>query len=310
MSDHKYPPLALRIPLPAPLAVFLEFTNRCNFKCSFCPESLDDYTQQAGGLHRISWNILKKACEGLADLGGVKVLRFYGLGETLLHPEAIEMISFSCGYGIAEHTDITTNGSMLTPERSSGLIASGIDCVRVSIYGTTAEEMHGFTKSPFTPERIRENMRNFLALRGERTKPILYAKIVADDPFAIARFRAMYEDAADALEITPLHNWTGQNHLTQISRPTTKMACPSPFYQIKINSDGIVTCCATDWRKDTAVGSVAEESLKDIWNGGRMKAFRIMHLEHKRCENAACANCDFLNVFPDNIDHLTPEVLA
>lgn len=310
MNEHKYPPLEPRIPLSAPLAVFFEFTNRCNFRCSFCPESLSYYAEQAGGLHIISLELFRKTCSDIADLGGVKVLRFYGLGEILLHPKAIEMITEACHMGIAEHTDITTNGSMLTMLRSVGLINSGLDCLRVSVYGTTAEEMRGFTQSSITPDKIHENLSNFLALRGDRKKPHLIAKIATNDLEAIARFRAMFTNAADELEIVPLHNWTGQDHLTKILRPADKACCPSPFYQIKINSDGVVTCCATDWRKDTAVGNVAAESIKEIWNGERMKAFRRMHLEHRRGDNPACAHCDFVNVFPDNIDHLTSEVLG
>ena len=307
---NQHPPLAPRIPLPTPLAIFLEFTNRCNFRCSFCPESLKGYSEQAKGLHILSRELFRKICSDIQELGGVKVLRFYGMGESLLHPKAVEMITEACSLGIAEHTDITINGSMLNMLRSVGLINSGLDCLRVSIYGTTPEEMHRFTQSSLTPEKIHENLSNFLDLRGEKKKPYLYAKMSTNDHEAIARFREMFTNAADELEIIPLHNWTGQNPLMQISRPSTKACCPSPFYQIKINSDGVVTCCATDWRKDTAVGNVATESIKEIWNGERMKAFRRMHLEHRRGDNPACAHCDFVNVFPDNIDHLTSEVLG
>ena len=305
-----YLPLAPRIPLPAPLSIFLEFTNRCNFRCSFCPESLPDYAEKAGGVHRLSRELFTKICGDIKDIGGVKVLRFYGLGETLLHREAPEMITEACHMGIADWTDITTNGSMLTKGVSERLIVSGLDCIRVSIYGTTAEEMRGFTLSHIPPERIRENMVTFRTLRGEETRPFIIAKIATDSTEAEDRFRRMFMGAADELEIVPLHNWTGEDHLTQIARPANKQACPSPFYQVKINSDGIVTCCATDWRKETAVGDLNHESLSQVWHGERMKSFRTMHLNRRRCENAACANCDFVNVFPDNIDSLTPLVLG
>ena len=37
------------VPLPGPMAVYLEVTNICNFKCVFCPESFDNYEEKAGG---------------------------------------------------------------------------------------------------------------------------------------------------------------------------------------------------------------------------------------------------------------------
>ena len=35
-------------PLSGPLLVHIETTNKCNFSCKFCPESLDDYLEQTG----------------------------------------------------------------------------------------------------------------------------------------------------------------------------------------------------------------------------------------------------------------------
>ena len=297
-----YPALAPRIPLPAPLCVFLEFTNRCNFKCSFCPESLPDYAEKAGGYHVLSWELFQKICCDIRDMGGVKVLRFYGLGETLLHLHAVDAITAACSMGIAEETQMTTNGSMLTPDVSRKLIQSGLQTLHVSIYGTTREEMHHFTRSVIPPERIRENLVAFRQMRGLKMNPRVIAKIATDDPKAEARFRSMYTEAVDEVEVVPIHNWTGQDGLVSIGRKHTTQCCPSPFYQVKINADGIVTCCATDWRRDTDVGDVSKESLSAIWNGKRMREFRLMHLNHRRCENAACANCDFIDSFHDNLD--------
>ncbi len=298
----QYQPLSTIIPLSAPLAMFLEFTNRCNFKCSFCPESLPDYSDKAGGIHRLSWELFRKICADIKALGTLDVLRFYGLGETLLHPNAPAMITEACSMGLARRTDMTSNGSRLT-----GSIA---EALHISIYGTTAAEMNDFTRSPISPETIRSNMIQFLKLRGERTKPLLIAKISTGSREAEDRFRQMFSGAADQLEVVPIHNWTGQEALVQLGRIHTRAVCPSPFYQLKINSDGLVTCCATDWERDTAVGDVGNESLSSIWHGERMKSFRLMHLNHRRCDNAACAGCDFIDSFHDDLDSVSPEVLG
>lgn len=307
MSEYR--PLASLIPLPAPMAVFLEFTNRCNFRCSFCPESLPDYAEKAGGIHKLSWELFRKICNDLKQMQGIKVLRFYGLGETFLHPNAVEMITEACSLNLAERTEMTSNGSMLNARTSIDLIHSGLDCLHVSAYGTTAAEMKEFTRSPIYPEQILSNLDYFMHLRGKRTKPRLIVKITTE-PEKVDRFAYAFRVVCDELDIKPMHNWTGQEQLTSIGRLHQKAVCPSPFYIMKINSDGIVTCCATDWKRDTAVGNVAEESLSDIWNGQRMKEFRLMHLNHRRCDNAACANCDFIDSFHDDLDAVSPEVMG
>jgi radical SAM protein with 4Fe4S-binding SPASM domain len=310
LKTIQHDPLGPRIPLAGPLAVFIEFTNRCNFKCSFCPESLDEYASKAGGIHKLSRELFSKICDDLLELGTVKVARFYGLGETLLHREAPEMISEACFKGISERTELTTNGSMLTIYTSLKLVRSGLDYLRVSVYGTTKERMNEFTQSPISPERILENLVSFKAIRGLYDKPFIYVKMVTEDQDEAARFKAMFSVAADEINIEPMHNWTGEVRLTHILRPANKHVCPAPFYVLKINSDGIVNVCDADWTKATAVGDVKTETLKEIWNGVRMRKFRLMHLERRRGENAACQNCDYINQgFPDNLDELTSEVL-
>lgn len=312
LKTVKHEPLADRIPLPGPLAVFIEFTNRCNFRCSFCPESLPDYAAQAGGLHKLSRTLFSKVCDELLELGGVKVVRFYGLGETLLHPDAPEMIAEAVKKKISLRTELTTNGSMLTRTVSRRLVRSGLDYVRVSVYGTNSKNMREFTQSPIPLSRIMDNLIGFKIerTRADFDRPFLYAKMVTEDQNEAVKFRNLFENVVDELAIESLHNWTGEVHLTNVTRPVTKFCCPAPFYMLKINADGLVNCCDADWRKETVVGNVAEETLKEIWNGERMRAFRLMHLEHRRGNNPACANCDFIHSFPDNIDSLTPAVLG
>jgi radical SAM protein with 4Fe4S-binding SPASM domain len=318
--------LAPRIPLPGPLSIFIEFTNRCNFKCKFCPESLPDYRERAGGIDRLSFEGFRKICDDIRDLGGVSVIRFYNMGEPLLHPEAPAMIRYAIDLGIAKRTELTTNGSVLSPEKVDGIIASGLDYIRLSIYGATKESHHSLTGSPVTPEKIAQNI---LTLRRRRdaagaTKPFIYVKMVDPmDPEEVDRFRRLYNGIADEVEIEPPHNWTqaeGSDLLqiaygkevkrdAEIARMRDKQVCPSPFYILALHADGEASVCCVDWQKATSVGNVFRESIRDIWNGPRMKEFRKLHLERRRCEIPVCRSCDFIYTFPDNIDELDPQIL-
>ena len=40
--------LCEKIPLAHPLVIHLETTNKCNFRCKFCPESDANYSQLSG----------------------------------------------------------------------------------------------------------------------------------------------------------------------------------------------------------------------------------------------------------------------
>jgi MoaA/NifB/PqqE/SkfB family radical SAM enzyme len=314
-------PLAPRIPLPAPLSIFLEFTNRCNFRCKFCPESLDDYRERAHGIHLLPLDRFHKICRDIQELGGVKVLRYHNMGEPLLHPQATSMIRYANDLGLAERTELTTNGSMLTPEKAEELIASNLDYIRVSIYGATKESHTALTASPIKPERIAANIRHLRERRDAlgALKPFIYVKMVDPmDEAEVARFRSLYDGIADEIDIEPPHNWTGSegSDLLQIAygkkvvrdpevvRRRAKEVCPSPFYMLALHSDGEASVCCVDWQEGTSVGNVFQESLRDIWNGLRLREFQRMDIERRSCENTICRNCDFIYTFPDNIDEI------
>jgi len=313
--------LAPRIPLPAPLGLFLEFTNRCNFRCKFCPESLNNYKERAGGFHRLAFDQFRKICDDVLALGRLKVLRYYYMGEPLLHPDALSMIRYGYEQGIADRTELTTNGSMLSPDKADELIASGIDYLRISVYATGSSRHAAITGTLITPQVIADNVR---AVRERRDaagalKPFIYVKMIDPfDPAEVTRLHELYDGIADEVALEQPHNWTqteGRDLLADayghavirdplLAQERAKQVCPSPFYLMAIHSDGKVSPCCVDWEKKASLGNVFSESLADIWCGQKMKEFRRAHIERRRPQLPACHSCDFLYTFPDNIDEI------
>jgi len=296
--------LASAIPLAAPWTVLIEPINSCNFACTFCPESLPDYHEIAGK-HKMDWRTYERVIEQLTKWPQLKRLAFYCLGEPLLHPDLPKMITLAKDTGVSERIEITTNASCLTEKKSLELIHSGLDYLRVSIYGMTKEKFQKTTQSQLDPDKIRHNIERFEYLRKEENtaSPFLYLKMIdLGDTEENRLFVEAYEPIADEICLEKQHDWTGDG-----LGPKTaggRKICPSPFYTSIVCADGQVTCCCVDWSKKTAIGSIHENTLQEIWNGDKAKAFRQMHLEGRRHENEACAGCTYLNTFPDDIDSL------
>jgi 2-iminoacetate synthase ThiH len=68
--------LLKNIPLSGPLMVHLEPTNICNFKCKFCPQSLDDYKDKARGFFNLSSENFTKILNELKKVPKLKSLNF------------------------------------------------------------------------------------------------------------------------------------------------------------------------------------------------------------------------------------------
>ena len=68
--------------------------------------------------------------------------------------------------------------------------------------------------------------------------------------------------------------------------------CYFPFYKITINYDLSLNFCLNDWKYKEEIGNLTMNTLKDIWMGSKMMAYRKKLIEKRRCDINACKKCD------------------
>lgn len=317
-------PLVHAVPLAAPFAIYLETTNICNFKCKFCPESFSDYEEKAGGLFRMDMDEYLNVLSQIADLtqpGRLKTLNFYMMGEPFANKLLTEFISIAHERGIAERLAVTTNASLLKPNIWESVIRSGLDYLRVSIYGGSKESHRINTASGISLDRIVENVGGFKAFRDAQgaATPQIYVKMIeSPDASENQEFFERFSVVADEIKLEPVMNWNdpAEGNLSGLSPEELlgsdylknhKSVCPFPFYSLVIHSDLQVSVCCVDWNKKVVVGSLRQQSLRDIWTGPAMHDFRMQHLRRERSQIPGCASCTFLHTAPDNIDQLSAQ---
>jgi len=313
-------PLADRLPLSGPLSLYIETHNTCNFKCVQCPVSFDDYYEIVGGQSRISDARYEKLLDELAAMGTLKSLKFYVEGEPFLDKRLPRMIKQAVDAQVCERTEVTSNGSALTPQNVRATVLSGLTYLRISIYALTEERQKSITQSGVSLARIYENIKMARRVRDElgSPTPFLYVKMI--DTFSAEdeqEFRRRFEGIADEIFIEPPMNWDGfdgrdlinnlytDKHFAQSA--SIKAVCPFPFYSLVIKANGDVVACCVDWNKHTRVGNINDSAFADIWFGEPLREFKRMHLERRKSENPSCRSCTFIDTTPDNLDGIVPE---
>ncbi len=322
------------IPLDMPFTLFVDPTNWCNFKCSFCPRNQVDFSKYAGEFKHMSLELFSKIVQDLREFPRkLKVLRLFYLGEPLLCPDFLSMLHMAAEKGIAERIEISTNASLLDEEKSRGIIdiaeKFNVDIyLRVSIYSVLQEKFNKITKSPMDINIIHQNVERFSKMRqkfagGGRVR--IYAKMLDSYDDESKLFLESYHPIVDEVELEEPMEWSGfdkkdlladvysQNHIKRLNEKRMPKVCAYPFHTLAIQSDGKVVCCCVDWSRHTLVGDVTRESLMDVWNGESLRKLRILHLSGRRFENEACKNCLKLpcggSYEMDNLDDVSPDVL-
>lgn len=308
------------IPLPGPFTVFIEPTNVCNFKCSYCPVHFDDYLDRVGGHSKLSLTDCSRIFDEMLTLGKVKTLNFYMLGEPFANRDLPTMIEMAKQRDVAERTIVTTNATLLNEDIAKRTIASGLDFLRVSVYGATQKRHADVTASKIPLERVYENVARFRRLRdaeGSRI-PHIYAKMIdSGDPTENALFIERFSQVCDEVQIEPAMNWNvaldeadlsgfGNNLGKSDYLSKEKKACPFPFYTLVINANLSVSVCCVDWERKAIVGNLKKQSLAEIWRGDALREFQLTHLGGRRSDIDACKSCTYIHTAPDNIDNLSP----
>jgi len=120
----------LRYALDKRPVVVWNLTRRCNLRCVHCYAS----AQERGEAAEVSLEEGRRFLQDLADFGCPVVL-FSG-GEPLLHPHLGELVAAAGRLGL--RAVLSTNGTLITPEKARELQAAGIAYVGVSLDGQEA----------------------------------------------------------------------------------------------------------------------------------------------------------------------------
>lgn len=301
-------PLSQAVPLTAPLTLYIEPTNVCNFRCRCCPIGLDDYAERSSGRRYLT--SVDRIRDGVRELGGVKVIQWYVLGEPLSNVRTPRFISeFN---GLAERQVLTTNGSLLSGARAKELLNSGLDYLRVSVYGTDQADHEAETRNKsVTLDLIERNVANFCRLRGSYKKPHVYVKMLDAGEAKNEQFRRRFDPIADEVEVEARMNWNGSAEFGGGAPSGVKQACPFPFYTLVIHADLKVSPCCVDWDRRQIIGDLNEQTLQQIWDGEQMQRLRLSHLRRERHCLDGCSTCEYFRTnSPDDVDSLTPEAYA
>ena len=263
-------------------------------------------------------------CDQVNEIGQLKTLNFYMMGEPFVNKELPDFIAIAKEKRVSERLIVTSNGSLLDETIARKVIDAELDYLRFSIYGIEQHTFSDVTGSKIDIDRIIGRIRYIRSLRDSlgKKKPFLYAKMIDTRDAALnQRFLHLFRDICDEVAIEPVMNWNDpdegnlsgiatQDLLSDTYFSKKKAVCPFPFYTLVIHADLQVSVCCVDWAKKAVIGSLRDQSLKEIWMGERLKEFRLAHLRRQRHTLEACRSCTFLHTAPDNLDDLSPDVFA
>ena len=269
-------------PAPFPTQIRLENTNACNAHCTMCPREL--LSRPKGFMDRDLFERI------LGQLDGREIKKFtiQGYGEPLLDKNFCHFIR-----RVKQELDCPTftvsNGSVITPEFAKEMVASGLDKIKISFYGTNKEEYEAIHR-PLNYEKTVRGIEALIeAKQAARSKMIIRLQYIGKW-WKFPRFAWQWGTRV-RIGYNTFHNYGDGRDFNKTEGKAKP--CPilnEPIFQILWTGE-VVPCCY-DFDGKMILGDLREQTIEEIWEGERYQAIREAHVTGDFREWPVCVTCD------------------
>jgi len=314
--------LGLIAPLDTPFTIEIGVCSYCNLKCKFCFHYDNKIEKQ-----NMDFELFKKIVNDFKEFPQkLKKLKFCGYGESLIHPQFVDMLKYAKESGIAEFIELTTNGVLLTPEYSELLVNNGLSQINISIESVTSQGYLEISGKAVDVNALTDNIKYLFNYKNKVSANLLvYIKVIdktLKDEEEKKLFFEMFKDISDYLFVEQMIDmWLDPDNAMVKGLGDTKNVyglpvknnkiCTFLFTRVIIHSDGICVPCCSDWSKKCIIGDLKKERTIDVWNGDKLREMRIAHLHHKKNDIVFCKGCRVYDLNSvDNIDGYESEILS
>lgn len=288
---------------PAPAfakTVVIETQSGCNAGCVFCqyPQIKDELPRG-----RMDMALFEKIARECAGRGVERFILCFD-NEPLLDPHLAQRFELLRQHCPGSKRNLTTNGSLLTPERVEALIGGGlVNEVFLSVNGHSKEVYEELMKLPF--ERTMQCLDGFCAWLREhpaerrglrvRVNVVRTQRVAPEVPLMRARWegREGFE-----FHVIDMDNRGAQLDMGKVPllsgdraemRPYAK--CRRLFHTLVITWEGKAVICCVDYRREVVLGDVHEQSLPETWNGPWATQLRKEYLAGDLTHLKPCRTC-------------------
>ncbi len=290
-----------------PQHVHLEPTNACNLRCIHCHHHRDatgtrSFSRPFG---MMDMGLYREVIDQIAPISSSITLDLQG--EPLLHPDALEMLSYGKQRGL--FTSLLTNATRVTKDLARRLLETGLDRIVFSFDGID-KAVYESVRPGARFEDVFLNILNFVRLNHEQGHRVhICMSIIRQSRTEdhIPAYRDFWASLpVDKVFVSDLLNLSGGSGVSgeielsgkeQLPREDWPM-CRVPWENIVVNWDGEVTVCPLDYNVVFSAGNVRDALLQDIWNGERFRAFRRGHLARDysaiEANGPLCGSCNCL----------------
>jgi len=281
-----YPQLKIFDDFPPYLQI--EPTSICNYRCTFCFQTDNEFNKRSTGfmghMKLETFKLLVDQAEG-----NIEFISLASRGEPLLCPDIKEMLAYTRDKFL--NLKINTNASLLDEQISHSILTSG---VKTLVFSADAADENLYSKLRVNGklDKILSNIKRFQEIRIKnypKSKIITRVSGVKisnqqnlDD---MEKFWGSFVDQVAFVDYVPWEN-VYQSKYSGIQTP-----CSDLWRRMFVWWDGKVNPCDVDYKSELSSGDIKNHNISELWKSNNYINLRKKHIENLRTTVSPCNKC-------------------
>lgn len=256
-----------------PLSLEFQISDVCNLKCPMCYRAQSDYKPSPDKF--MDFALYKKAIDETA--GKVPAIRMNSSGESVLHPQFLEMVKYAKDHGAIEFSFITNAGA-IDLDFFEKMLLAGVDWITVSMDGLYG--VYEKNRYPLKFEEIYEKLKGMKKIKEKYLSPKPAINIQGIWTSIESDIEKYLEFMRPVSDYVTYNTYIDMDKLYQgtLSDADPEFMCPQPYQRLLIMMNGDArACCGSSGeasREEIVVGNLKDSSVYEIWHNGHLNKIR------------------------------------
>jgi radical SAM protein with 4Fe4S-binding SPASM domain len=273
--------------LEVPVVDQIELTNRCPYTCVMCPRT----TSMERPLGAMPLDLFERIVEQVAPAQNYTALHHFG--ESLVYRYVADAVALARDKGVL--TGLSCNPPSLTPAIGQRLLDAGLRNTVLSLDSLDPDTYRAIRGRAANLEKANRNLRAFVELRDRGgydtwiTLQMIRMDTNQDEIDGFLRYCA--DVGVDRGVVIRLGRWDFDDERVDAlgghDSPGHTAPCALPYRSVAVLWDGRVVPCCHDYDGAVVLGSLATQTLAEVWHGPEAQRFREHNDQSRLCQECA-----------------------
>ena len=266
----------------------IEPTSICNYRCVFCFETDETFTNKKNGhMGQMTLDLFKKVIDQAE--GNIEFISLASRGEPLACPDIVKMLEYTIGKFL--NLKLNTNASLLDEKKCHAILSGGVKTIVFSADAAT-EPLYSKLRVNGSLSKVLKNIENFKRIKETKYPNNQIISRVSGVKFNNEQnFNSMekiWGKLVDQVAFVNYNPW--ENSYNKPSNDIIE-PCSDLWRRMFVWWDGKINPCDVDYKSILSVGDFSKNNIQELWNSKKYRILREAHLNEKRQNIRPCSSC-------------------